>query len=82
MEQLGKKKNTYCVNWNIKEEELKEHLSKIKKINGCGGSIKKLEDDDGNTAIGMHFQGDLVQYLKEYLIKSGIDKQSIYIRGV
>ena len=45
-------------------------------------SIKKLEDDDGNTVIGIHLQGDLIQFLKDYLIKQGIDKSSIYIRGV
>ena len=82
LEQLGRKKNTFCVNWDIKEDELKEHLSKIKKANACGGSIKKLEDDNGNSVIGIHLQGDLIQVLKDYLIKQGIDKSAIYVRGV
>ena len=82
LEQIGRKKNTFCVNWNIKDDELKEHLSKIKKINGCGGSIKKLENDNGKSVNGIHIQGDLVEFMKSYLIKQGVDSKLINIRGV
>ena len=65
----GRQQITFIDGWNLPESELKEHLSKIKKTIASSGCIKK-EDN----IIQVQFQGNHVEYMKKYLIDSGIDK--------
>lgn len=77
LQTMGRKKITFLTGWNINNEELKDHMKNIKKKNGCNGTIKTLEDN--KTEI--QFQGDLVDFLKDYLVKSGIEPNNIIIKG-
>lgn len=78
----GRKKNTYITGWNIPEDDLKEHLKTIKKKNGCNGSVKSLPNESNNGfVITMQFQGDHADYVKDYLIKNGVDVNNIQVRG-
>ena len=72
----GRQQITFIDGWNLPENELKEHVSKIKKTIASSGCIKK-EDN----IVQVQFQGNHVEFLMEYLITSGIDKKSIYIKG-
>jgi translation initiation factor 1 (eIF-1/SUI1) len=73
VETNGRKKNTYVSGWNINLNILKEHLTFIKKKNGCNGSIK-----NNNT---LHLQGDHIEFMTKYLIDNGCDKNNITVKG-
>jgi len=73
VEANGRKKNTYVSGWNINLDILKEHLTFIKKKNGCNGSIK-----NNNT---LHLQGDHIDFMTKYLIDNGCDKNNIIVKG-
>ena len=91
VESRGRKKNTYIKGWNISEEIMKDHLKTIKKKNGCNGSVKSLPNDDSeedsdvkideSLSIVMQLQGDHADYIIDYLIKTGIDKKTIHVKG-
>ena len=72
----GRQQITFIDGWNLPESELKEHISKIKKTIASSGCIKK-EDN----IVQVQFQGNHVEFIMQYLITSGIDKKSIYIKG-
>ncbi len=64
----GRKADTYIVNWDIPEEEMKVHLKKMKQDFGCNGSIKMVEYE-GKEVKGLHLQGDKIKKAEEYLRK-------------
>ncbi len=81
VEANGRKKNTYVSGWNINLDEMKKHLTFIKKKNGCNGSIKNnntLHSQNNNT---LHLQGDHIEFMTKYLIDNGCDKNNIIIKG-
>ena len=80
IEQNKKKKITNILGWLLTTNELKEHIKIIKKKNGCNGAIKKIliNEIENNVII---FQGDHIDYVKNYLIDLGIDKNDIIIKG-
>ncbi len=67
----GRKADTYIVNWDIPEEEMKVHLKKMKQDFGCNGSIKKVEYE-GKEVTGLHLQGDKIKLVEAYLKKLNI----------
>jgi translation initiation factor 1 (eIF-1/SUI1) len=73
VEANGRKKNTYISGWNINLNEMKKHLTFIKKKNGCNGSIKNNDT--------LHLQGDHIEFMSKYLIDNGCDKNNIIIKG-
>ena len=73
LEIMGRKKNTYITGYTLTEEEFK----KIKKVNGCNGSMKKNQSGE----LVIQFQGDLVQYIYNFLTEKGIDHSNIRIIG-
>ena len=76
----GRKKNTYAINWNLSDGELKEHLKIIKTKLGCNGTIKKvINSSDSIKAVQL--QGDHAKYLREYMISKGIEADLIRIKG-
>ncbi len=78
----GRKKNTYVTGWNIPETELKEHLKTMKKKNGCNGTIKDVPNESNTGFVTtMQLQGDHADYVKEHLIKNGVDAKNIHIKG-
>lgn len=82
VETNGRKKNTYVSGWNLSDNELKDHLSIIKKKNGCNGTVKFVTTlDNVNSTKVLHLQGDHVDYLIKYLIDSGCTKDMIHVRG-
>jgi translation initiation factor 1 (eIF-1/SUI1) len=82
VETNGRKKNTYVSGWSLSDDKLKEHLSIIKKKNGCNGTIKFIETIDNTTPIKvLHLQGNHTEYLIKYLIDIGCNKELIHVRG-
>lgn len=80
---MGRKKVTYITGWNIPDDELKEHIKNIKKKKCCNGSFKPIVESGFITNNNeIQFQGDIIDFLKEYLIKSGIDSDNIVIKGI
>lgn len=79
VETRGRKADTYVSNWNITDDELKEHLKTIKKKKGCNGSIKEIERGTGKIKV-MQFQGDVKYYISDYLTNIGIFKDNIKIK--
>jgi translation initiation factor 1 (eIF-1/SUI1) len=78
----GRKKNTYVSGWNITKDQLKEHLTTIKKKNGCNGTIKDISNSSGTELITvMQFQGDHSNYMFDYLIGQQVDSTSISVKG-
>jgi translation initiation factor 1 (eIF-1/SUI1) len=67
----GRKADTYIVNWDISEDELKTHLKTMKQDFGCNGSIKMVEYE-GKQVKGLHLQGDKISKVEAYLIKKNI----------
>jgi translation initiation factor 1 (eIF-1/SUI1) len=76
----GRKKNTYAINWNISDGQLKEHLRTIKRKNGCNGTIKEVINGTASTKA-MQLQGDHAQYLRQYMVTNGVDASLIRIKG-
>jgi translation initiation factor 1 (eIF-1/SUI1) len=78
VDQNGRKKNTYISGWDIPNDQLKEHLKIIKKKNGCNGTIKTLTNNVETITV-MQFQGDQVEFIKEYLVSQNIS--NIRVKG-
>lgn len=76
----GKKTNTYISGWDIDDILLKQHLLKLKKLYGCGGSITNINKDDNNIKV-LHLQGDRSEMVLLYLINQGINKDLIKIKN-
>jgi translation initiation factor 1 (eIF-1/SUI1) len=57
VEEAGTKKNTYIVGLKLSDKLMKKHLSNIKQIKGCNGSVK-------NSVI--HLQGSHGEFSLEY----------------
>jgi translation initiation factor 1 (eIF-1/SUI1) len=72
VESYGRKKNTFVSGWDIPTKDIKTHIKIIKKRNGCNGSVK-------NNII--QFQGNITDYVKQYLIEKDIDINNIRIRN-
>jgi translation initiation factor 1 (eIF-1/SUI1) len=82
VEANGRKKNTYISNWNLPQNELKEHLKFIKKKNGCNGTIKEISNESQTESIKvLQFQGDHIDFINQYLIQNNIDESQINIKG-
>ncbi len=81
VEQYGRKHNTYVSGWNISEVDIKEHMRTIKKKNGCNGSVKDMEVDGNIVKNVMQLQGDHAEYVKKFIIATGVPESSIYIKG-
>ena len=82
VESLGRKKNTYVDGWNIPEEQLKEHIKTIKKKIGCNGTIKEFPNETNTKYMKvLHFQGNHIKYINEYLIAHDIDPNNIHVKG-
>ena len=79
-ELLKRKKNTFILGWTISENELKEHIKIKKKKIGCNGNIKKKKINEVEHEVVL-FQGDHIDFIKNYLINYGIDKDNIIIKG-
>jgi translation initiation factor SUI1 len=77
----GKKKNTYIYGWELDKTELKEHLRTIKKKKGCNGTIKKMSVDEIGEVSVLQLQGNHVDYVKEYIINTGVESDNIRIKG-
>jgi translation initiation factor 1 (eIF-1/SUI1) len=67
----GRKADTYIVNWDINEDDMKAHLKKMKQDFGCNGSIKMVEYE-GKEVKGLHLQGDKIKKAEAYLKKLNI----------
>jgi translation initiation factor SUI1 len=80
IEQNGRKKNTYISGWSISNDELKMHLKIIKKKNGCNGTIKILTNNTETVQV-MQFQGDQLEFIKNYIINQGVSEKNIRIKG-
>lgn len=75
-ESRGRKTNTYLSGWNITESDLKDYIKDFKKTHGCNGSLKSENGD-----YILHFQGDKVDKIFEFVISKGVDKDTITIKG-
>jgi translation initiation factor 1 (eIF-1/SUI1) len=77
----GRKKNTYIYGWDLELNELKDHLRTIKKKKGCNGTIKKITNDEYGTVSVLQLQGNHAEYVKTYIVNTGIDDDNIRIKG-
>jgi translation initiation factor 1 (eIF-1/SUI1) len=77
----GKKKNTYIYGWELDKSELKEHLRNIKKKRGCNGTIKKMTVDELGEVDVLQLQGNHVDYVKDYIVNTGIEADNVRIKG-
>lgn len=75
-ENRGRKTNTYISGWDLEENQLKDYIKQFKKAKGCNGSLKV---DDDNFIL--HFQGDKVNELIEFMISKGVNKEYITMKG-
>lgn len=75
-ESRGRKTNTYISGWNIKESDLKQHIKDFKKTHGCNGSLKNENDN-----FVLHFQGDKIDKMYDFIIEKGVEKDMITIKG-
>jgi translation initiation factor 1 (eIF-1/SUI1) len=78
-ENRGRKSDTFIYGWNINDDELKNHLKNIKKTKGCNGSIKEITKETGKIKV-MQLQGNIKDYIVEYLLGNGIDQNNIKIK--
>lgn len=76
-ENRGRKTNTYVSGWNIDKDQLKKYLKEFKKKNGCNGSLKTVEEK-----LVLHFQGDKVIDIIDFMVSKGIDSESIITKGM
>jgi len=70
-EDRGRKADTFISGLPLTKDELSLHLKNIKKSKGCNGSVKELIDENDNTGLLLHIQGNQKDYLKEYFNKIG-----------
>jgi translation initiation factor 1 (eIF-1/SUI1) len=66
-EKNGRKSNTYIINWNISDAEQKNHLEKMKKKFGTGGTVKTVLFE-GKEYSALHIQGDNINKVRDYLV--------------
>ena len=78
IEQSGRKKNTYITGLSFTDKELQDHLKNLKKMHGCNGCIKDVQDDK-NTVSALQLQGDHINHIIEYFKQHNIN--DIKIRG-
>lgn len=78
-EERGRKSDTYISGLPLTKEELAEHLKKIKKTKGCNGSVKESINENSDTVLLLHIQGNQKDYLKEYFNKLGYN--NIKLKG-
>jgi translation initiation factor 1 (eIF-1/SUI1) len=79
MEDRGKKADTFISGLPMSKEELSVHLKTIKKNKGSNGSIKEFINENGNSSLIIHVQGNQKEYLKQYF--SNIGYNDIKIKG-
>ena len=79
MEDRGKKADTFISGLPMSKEELSVHLKTIKKNKGINGSIKEFINENGNSSLIIHVQGNQKEYLKQYF--SNIGYNDIKIKG-
>ena len=77
----GRKKNTYIYGLELELGELKEHLRTIKKKKGCNGTIKNITHDEYGIVSVLQLQGNHAEYVKTYIMNTGIDNDNIRIKG-
>jgi translation initiation factor 1 (eIF-1/SUI1) len=77
----GRKKNTYIHGWELELSELKDHLRTIKKKKGCNGTIKNITNEEYGTVSVLQLQGNHAEYVKTYIVNTGIDNDNIRIKG-
>lgn len=76
------KKNTYISDWNINDNELKDHIKFMKKKYGCNGTLKELVNNVDETSVKVVLlQGDHIKSVVEYLKNVGIDSSLIKVKG-
>lgn len=76
------KKNTYISDWNINDNELKDHIKFMKKKYGCNGTLKELVNHVDETSVKVvQLQGDHIKSVVEYLKTVGIDSSLIKVKG-
>ena len=73
-EKTGRRANTYIVRWAISDDDIKNHLEKMKKSFGCGGSIKNIDYEGQSDIKAIHLQGDTVVKAGKYIKSLGIKK--------
>ena len=78
----GRKKNTYILGWNLDKTLLKDHLRTIKKKKGCNGTIKKITTEEHGVVSVLQLQGNHMDYVKDYIIDTGVDVDNIKTKGV
>tara|TARA_B100001123_G_C14700403_1_gene785067 strand:+ start:143 stop:469 length:327 start_codon:yes stop_codon:yes gene_type:complete len=78
-ERSGRKTNTYIVDWDIKKEEMKQHLKNLKRKHGCNGSIK-TKIYQGEDKDVLHLQGEWKSEVKEYLLALDINDNNIEVK--
>jgi translation initiation factor 1 (eIF-1/SUI1) len=79
VEERGRKSDTYIYGWDIDDDTLKYHLRTIKKKRGCNGSIKEIVKETGPIKV-MQLQGNVKEFIVNYLKEQGIDEDSISIK--
>jgi len=79
MEDRGKKADTFISGLPMSKEELCIHLKTIKKNKGSNGSIKEFINENGNSSLIIHIQGNQKEYLKQYFTNIGYN--DIKIKG-
>ena len=79
MEDRGKKADTFISGLPMTKEELSIHLKTIKKNKGSNGSIKEFINENGNSSLIIHVQGNQKEYLKQYFANIGYN--DIKIKG-
>lgn len=77
----GRKKNTYILGWELDKSELKDHLRTIKKKKGCNGTIKNIKTEERGEVSVLQLQGNHMDYVKEYIINTGISSDNIKTKG-
>jgi translation initiation factor 1 (eIF-1/SUI1) len=77
----GRKKNTYILGWELDKSELKDHLRTIKKKKGCNGTIKNIKTEEHGEVSVLQLQGNHMDYVKEYIINTGISSDNIKTKG-
>lgn len=77
----GRKKNTYIHGWELELSELKDHLRTIKKKKGCNGTIKNITNEEYGTVSVLQLQGNHAEYVKTYIVNTGIESDNIRIKG-